>query len=167
MATLVARTNTPSDNYMAEELLKGIGARFGLAGSTGAGATVVRATVEQLGAEPALVDGSGLSRADHVSPHDVVDLIRAMDESGLAAPFEASLPVMGRTGTLSDRLRHGVARDRCHAKTGTLSDVSALAGFCDTTRGRRVAFAFMMNRTSTYWARIRQDRMVTTLARFG
>jgi D-alanyl-D-alanine carboxypeptidase/D-alanyl-D-alanine-endopeptidase (penicillin-binding protein 4) len=45
IATLVARTNTPSDNYMAEELLKGLGARFGLAGSTGAGATVVRATV--------------------------------------------------------------------------------------------------------------------------
>jgi serine-type D-Ala-D-Ala carboxypeptidase/endopeptidase (penicillin-binding protein 4) len=167
MATLVARTNTPSDNYMAEELLKGIGARFGLAGSTGAGATVVRATVEQMGAAPALVDGSGLSRADHVSPHDVVDLIRAMDRSDLVAPFEASLPVMGRTGTLSDRLRHDAARGRCHAKTGTLSDVSALAGFCDTTRGRRVAFALMMNRTSTYWARIRQDRMIAALARFG
>jgi D-alanyl-D-alanine carboxypeptidase/D-alanyl-D-alanine-endopeptidase (penicillin-binding protein 4) len=167
MATLVARTNTPSDNYMAEELLKGIGARFGLAGSTGAGATVVRATVERLGAKPRLVDGSGLSRSDEVSPRDAVDLIQAMDGSDLAAPFEASLPVMGRTGTLSDRLRHDVARGRCHAKTGTLSDVSALVGFCDTTQGRRVAFAFLMNRTSTYWARIRQDRMVAALARFG
>jgi D-alanyl-D-alanine carboxypeptidase/D-alanyl-D-alanine-endopeptidase (penicillin-binding protein 4) len=167
MATLVARTNTPSDNYMAEELLKGIGARFGLAGSTGAGAAVVRATVERFGAKPALVDGSGLSRRDHVSPHDVVDLIRGMDESDLAVPFEASLPVMGRTGTLSDRLRADVARGRCHAKTGTLSDVSALAGYCETTTGRRVAFAIMMNRTSTYWARIRQDRMIAALARFG
>jgi D-alanyl-D-alanine carboxypeptidase/D-alanyl-D-alanine-endopeptidase (penicillin-binding protein 4) len=74
---------------------------------------------------------------------------------------------MGRTGTLSDRLRHDVARGRCHAKTGTLSDVSALVGFCDTTQGRRVAFAFLMNHTSTYWARIRQDRMVAALARFG
>jgi D-alanyl-D-alanine carboxypeptidase/D-alanyl-D-alanine-endopeptidase (penicillin-binding protein 4) len=167
MATLVARTNTPSDNYMAEELLKGLGARFGLAGSTGAGATVVRATVERLGARPALVDGSGLSRRDSVSPHDVVDLIRSMDESDLAIPFEASLPVMGRTGTLSDRLRSDVSRGRCHAKTGTLSDVSALAGFCDTTTGRRIGFAIMMNRSSTYWARIRQDRMVAALARFG
>ena len=42
-------------------------------------------------------------------------------------------------GTLSDRLRRDVARGRCHAKTGTLSDVSALAGFCDTATGRRVA----------------------------
>jgi D-alanyl-D-alanine carboxypeptidase/D-alanyl-D-alanine-endopeptidase (penicillin-binding protein 4) len=167
MATLVARTNTPSDNYMAEELLKAIGARFGLAGSTGAGATVVRATVEGLGARPALVDGSGLSRRDHVSPHDVVDLLRSMDGSGLAAPFEASLPVMGRTGTLVDRLRHDPARGRCHAKTGTLSDVSALAGFCDTVHGRRVAFAFMMNRMTPYAARLRQDRMTAALARFG
>jgi D-alanyl-D-alanine carboxypeptidase/D-alanyl-D-alanine-endopeptidase (penicillin-binding protein 4) len=165
MATLIARTNTPSDNYMAEELLKAIGARFGLAGSTGAGATVVRATVEELGARPALVDGSGLSRRDHVSPHDVVDLLRSMDESPLAAPFEASLPVMGRTGTLSDRLRSDVARGRCHAKTGTLSDVSALAGFCDTIHGRRVAFAFMMNHMTPYAARLRQDRMTAALAR--
>jgi D-alanyl-D-alanine carboxypeptidase/D-alanyl-D-alanine-endopeptidase (penicillin-binding protein 4) len=167
MRTLIARTNTPSDNYMAEELLKGLGARFGLAGSTSAGAAVVRATVERLGARPTLVDGSGLSRRDAVSPHDVVDLIRSMDASDLAVPFEASLPVMGRTGTLSDRLRSDVARGRCHAKTGTLSDVSALAGICDTTTGRRVGFAIMMNRTSTYWARIRQDRMVAALARFG
>ncbi len=167
MATLVARTNTPSDNYMAEQLLKAIGAQFGLAGSTGAGATVVRATVERLGARPAIVDGSGLSRRDHTSPRDVVDLIRAMDSSAEAEAFEASLPVMGRTGTLADRLRASAARDRCHAKTGTLHDVSALAGYCETTGGRRVAFAFLMNATSPYWARVRQDRMTAALARFG
>jgi D-alanyl-D-alanine carboxypeptidase/D-alanyl-D-alanine-endopeptidase (penicillin-binding protein 4) len=167
MATLVKRTNTPSDNYMAEELLKGIGARFGLAGSTGAGVTVVRATVAQWGAHPTLVDGSGLSRRDTVSPHDVVDLIRGVDGSDIAAPFEASLPVMGRTGTLDDRLRSDVATGRCHAKTGTLSDVSALAGFCVTPSGRRIGFALMMNRTSTYWARIRQDRIVAALARLS
>jgi D-alanyl-D-alanine carboxypeptidase/D-alanyl-D-alanine-endopeptidase (penicillin-binding protein 4) len=164
MATLVARTNTPSDNYMAEELLKAIGARFGLAGSTGAGATVVRATVARLGARPSYVDGSGLSRRDATTPRDVVDLIRAMDASDAGAAFEASLPVMGRTGTLVKRLRTSVARDRCHAKTGTLSDVSALAGVCETTYGRRVAFAFLMNRTSVYWAHVRQDRMTAALA---
>ena len=43
-------------------------------------------------------------------------------------------------------MRGTAAQDRCRAKTGTLRDVSALAGFCDTTGGERVAFAFLMNR---------------------
>lgn len=167
MATLVARTNTPSDNYMAEQLLKAIGAQFGVRGSTGAGATVARATVEQFGARPRIVDGSGLARRDHTTPRDVVGLIRGMDASEHKEAFEASLPIMGRTGTLSDRLRSSAARDRCHAKTGTLHDVSALAGYCDTTRGRRVAFAFLMNQASPYWAQVRQDRMTAALATFG
>lgn len=167
MGTLVARTNIPSDNYMAEELLKGIGARFGVAGSTAAGATVVSATVERFGARPTLVDGSGLSRQDHTSPRSVVDLLQAMDRSNVADAFENSLPVAGRTGTLSERMRTTAAGGRCRAKTGTLSDVSALAGFCDTTHGRRVAFAFLMNRTSVYWAHVRQDRMTSILARYS
>jgi D-alanyl-D-alanine carboxypeptidase/D-alanyl-D-alanine-endopeptidase (penicillin-binding protein 4) len=164
---IVARTNTPSDNYMAEELLKGLGARFGLAGSTAAGATVVRATVEDFGARPRLVDGSGLSRSDRTSPRDVVRLLTAMYRSDLVNVFENSLPVAGRTGTLSDRMRSSAASGRCRAKTGTLSDVSALAGICDTTRGRHVAFAFLMNRTSVPWAHVRQDRMTGILARYG
>jgi D-alanyl-D-alanine carboxypeptidase/D-alanyl-D-alanine-endopeptidase (penicillin-binding protein 4) len=94
----------------------------------------------------------------------VVNLLASMDKSPVAAPFEASLPIAGRTGTLKDRMRHGVARGRCHAKTGTLSDVSSLAGICDTTGGRRVAFAFLMNRAGVYWAHVHQDRMTNALA---
>jgi D-alanyl-D-alanine carboxypeptidase/D-alanyl-D-alanine-endopeptidase (penicillin-binding protein 4) len=56
----------------------------------------------------------------------------------------ASLPVAGVDGTLQDRMRHGRARGRCHAKTGTLPDhrVSALAGWC-ADRGRTLVFAFL------------------------
>jgi D-alanyl-D-alanine carboxypeptidase/D-alanyl-D-alanine-endopeptidase (penicillin-binding protein 4) len=64
-------------------------------------------------------------------------------------------------------MRSTAANGRCRAKTGTLSDVSALAGICETIRGRRVAFAFLMNRTSVYWAHVRQDRMTSVLARYG
>jgi D-alanyl-D-alanine carboxypeptidase/D-alanyl-D-alanine-endopeptidase (penicillin-binding protein 4) len=164
---LVAATNTPSDNFFAESLLKALGAEFGSGGSTAAGAAVVRATVGPLGARPRLLDGSGLSRRDRTTPRDVVNLVAAMDASDLAEPFEASLPIAGRTGTLRKRMRSTSARDRCHAKTGTLSDVSALAGYCETVSGRRVAFAFLMNRIDPTWAHKRQDRMTTALARFG
>jgi len=57
-------------------------------------------------------------------------------------------------------------RDACRAKTGTLSNVSALAGYCDTRGGGRVAFAFLMNSVYPWTARRIQDRMTAALARY-
>jgi serine-type D-Ala-D-Ala carboxypeptidase/endopeptidase (penicillin-binding protein 4) len=167
MGAIVARTLIPSDNYLAEELLKGLGAHFGLAGSTASGATVVRATVEDFGVRPRIVDGSGLSRRDRTSPREIVKLLAALDRSDLSDVFENALPLAGRTGTLANRMRSTAASGRCRAKTGTLSDVSALAGICESVDGRRVAFALLMNRASVYWAHVRQDRVASILARYG
>jgi D-alanyl-D-alanine carboxypeptidase/D-alanyl-D-alanine-endopeptidase (penicillin-binding protein 4) len=167
MGTIVARTLIPSDNYLAEELLKALGAQFGLAGSTGSGATVVRATVEGYGVRPRVVDGSGLSTRDRTSPREVVKLLKAIDRSDLSDVFENALPLAGRTGTLADRMRSTPANGRCRAKTGTLTGVSALAGICESVDGRRVAFALLMNRSSVYWAHVRQDRIAAILARYG
>ena len=168
LAELVRVTNGPSDNFNAEMLMKGLGAEFGTAGSTRAGTAVVRKTMAGFGLRPRVVDGSGLSRGNRTSPRQVVRLLDHMsseEESGLA--FGASLPVAGRSGTLSDRMRRTAARNRCQAKTGTLRDVSALAGYCTTTSGARVAFAILMNRVSPYGARRLQDRMVSALARYS
>jgi D-alanyl-D-alanine carboxypeptidase/D-alanyl-D-alanine-endopeptidase (penicillin-binding protein 4) len=164
---IVTATNVPSDNFLAESLIKALGAAFGLRGSTAAGATVVRTTVEKLGARPRIMDGSGLSRRDRTTPRDVVNLLAGMDRTEVAQPFASSLAIVGRTGTLRKRMRRTSAQDRCRAKTGTLNFVSALAGYCETTRGRRVAFAFLMNSTSVTWAHARQDRMTIALARYG
>jgi len=166
VSTLVARTNAPSDNFYAETLLKALGARFGRAGSTAAGVRVVRSTVRELGARPRVVDGSGLSTGNRTSPRQVVRLLTAMDRSDAGVLFADSLAVAGRTGTLFDRMRRTAARDRCAGKTGTLYSVSALAGYCDTRGGARVAFAFLMNGTSPSRARRLQDRMTTVLARY-
>jgi serine-type D-Ala-D-Ala carboxypeptidase/endopeptidase (penicillin-binding protein 4) len=163
---LVASMNVPSDNFIAETLIKALGARFGDGGSTRAGAAVVRASAARLGIRTTVVDGSGLSRSNRTSPKAVVALLTAMDEGELAVPFEASLPVAGRTGTLHDRMRRSAARDDCRAKTGTLSNVSALAGYCDTRSGGRVAFAFLMNSVYPWAARRLQDRMTAALARY-
>jgi serine-type D-Ala-D-Ala carboxypeptidase/endopeptidase (penicillin-binding protein 4) len=163
---IVASMNVPSDNFIAETLIKALGARFGSGGSTSAGAAVVRDTAAQMGIRTTVVDGSGLSRSNRTSPKAVVALLTAMDEGELALPFEASLPVAGRTGTLHDRMRGTAARDACRAKTGTLSNVSALAGYCNTRSGGRVAFAFLMNYVSTWTARRLQDRMTAALARY-
>ena len=73
----------------------------------------------------------------------------------------------GRNGTLEDRMRRSAARDRCHAKTGTLNFVSALAGYCQSTAGSRIAFAFLMNGVNVSAAHTLQDRMAGALARYS
>ena len=93
----------------------------------------------ELGHRAAVVDGSGLSRSDRTSPRDVVALL---DGDATATPsFTGSLRG-GRAGPArsQDRMRGTAAQDRCRAKTGTLRDVSALAGYCTTRAGgqRRV-----------------------------
>jgi D-alanyl-D-alanine carboxypeptidase/D-alanyl-D-alanine-endopeptidase (penicillin-binding protein 4) len=167
MAQTSALANVPSDNYIAETLLKAIGASTGEPGSTASGASVVEDTVGgELGVYPAVVDGSGLSRSDRTSPRQVVRLLREMIERDEGTALWDSLAVMGRSGTLQDRLRSSVARDRCRGKTGTLRDVSNLAGYCQTTGGATLAFAILMNRVHPTSARALQDRMVSAIARY-
>jgi len=167
MAELVRLVNVPSDNYASELLLKALGRAFGPEGSTGGGSIVVRTALADLGVRPRVVDGSGLARANATSPRDVVRLLAALAGAEAGPAFEASLAVAGRTGTLRSRLRASPARDRCRGKTGSLNGVSALAGYCTTTGGSRVAFAYLMNGVSVSGARRLQDAMTTILARYS
>jgi D-alanyl-D-alanine carboxypeptidase/D-alanyl-D-alanine-endopeptidase (penicillin-binding protein 4) len=168
MAEIARLTNRPSDNFNAETLIKALGKDYGAGGTTRAGAAVVRRTMTGFGLRPRVADGSGLSRSNRTSPRQVVRLLQHMaadDQTGPA--FETSLAVAGRSGTLAYRMRRSVARDRCHAKTGTLNGVSALAGYCQTTAGSRVAFAILMNGVNIYAAHTLQDRMASVLARYS
>jgi serine-type D-Ala-D-Ala carboxypeptidase/endopeptidase (penicillin-binding protein 4) len=162
MATLVRLTLVPSDNLFAEMLLKDLGARFGAGGSTAAGATVVKRTIAHFRIHPRIVDGSGLSRADRTSPRQVAMLLSALRAN---ATLRAALPVAGRSGTLIDRMRRTSAQDRCQAKTGTLSNASALAGYCRTPNGHLLAFAFIENLVDTPTAKAAEDRLAIALAR--
>ncbi len=162
IATLARLTLVPSDNLLAEMLLKGLGARFGGAGSTTAGVRVVRRTLARYGVRPQIADGSGLSRSNRTSPRQVVMLL---NELRADTALRAALPVAGRSGTLVDRMRHTSAQDSCQAKTGTLSNVSALAGYCRTPNGHLLAFAFIENLVYTPLAKAAEDRLVIALAR--
>ncbi|HEX7298985.1 MAG TPA: D-alanyl-D-alanine carboxypeptidase/D-alanyl-D-alanine-endopeptidase [Solirubrobacteraceae bacterium] len=163
---LIRVTNVPSDNFVAEMLVKDLGAQFGGAGTTAAGVGVVRAQLASLGVHPRIVDGSGLSRADRTTPRQVVRLLTTMHRQQVAASFEDSLPVAGRTGTISKRMRGTPAQDRCRAKTGTLIGVSALAGVCHAAGGHTIAFAMLMNRASVRRAHGVQDRIAAAIARY-
>jgi len=163
MATLIRLTLVPSDNLLAEMLLKNVGAQFGAAGSSTAGGAVVRRTIGRYGIQPRIADGSGLSRANSTSPRQVVTLLNGLRAN---TTFRAALPVAGRSGTLAARMRGTSAQDRCQAKTGTLSNVSALAGFCRTPNNHLLAFAFLENSVYTYTAKAAEDRLLINLARY-
>jgi D-alanyl-D-alanine carboxypeptidase/D-alanyl-D-alanine-endopeptidase (penicillin-binding protein 4) len=166
MRDLIRLTNVPSDNFLAEMLLKDLGAEFADAGTTAAGAGVVRTQLAALGVAPQVVDGSGLSRADRTTPRQVVRLLEAMHGQDVAGAFEGSLAVAGRTGTIRRRMRGTAAQDRCKGKTGTLIGVSALAGLCESAGGHTIAFAMLMNRTNVARAHGVQDRVAATIARY-
>jgi serine-type D-Ala-D-Ala carboxypeptidase/endopeptidase (penicillin-binding protein 4) len=166
MKTLIGLTNTPSDNFLAESLLKDLGAAYRDAGTTSAGAAVVREQLATFGVHPRVVDGSGLSRADRTTPRQIVRLLERMHGQEVAQAFEGSLPVAGRTGTLRRRMRGTAAQDRCHAKTGTIRAVSTLAGLCQAAGGHTIAFAMMMNGANIARAHRAQDRMTATIARY-
>jgi serine-type D-Ala-D-Ala carboxypeptidase/endopeptidase (penicillin-binding protein 4) len=76
------------------------------------------------------------------------------------------MAVAGRSGTLERRMRHTAAAGRCQGKTGTLTGVSNLVGYCQSLSGHLLAFAFFNDGISTTAAHTFQDHMAITLASY-
>ena len=165
---LVEATNEPSDNFFAEMLLKRLAATPTQPGTTQAGARAVRAYTRSLGSRVRAKDGSGIGRKNQASAEQVGKLLAAMLEEPAAEEFHESLPRAGMEGTLSHRMNNTAAEGRCRAKTGTISGVSALSGYCDLAAGP-VVFSILMNGIGSNYtgARNLQDRMVVAIARYG
>jgi D-alanyl-D-alanine carboxypeptidase/D-alanyl-D-alanine-endopeptidase (penicillin-binding protein 4) len=164
---LLALTLPPSDNFFAETLVKDLGARFGGAGTTSAGANVVSQTIaKQFGFTPRVLDGSGLSESDRTSPYEVADLLVELAPTSIGAVLRSELAVAGSTGTLSERMRHTGAAGRCQGKTGTLTGVSNLVGYCQARDGHLLAFAWFTDGISTSYAHTIQDHMTISVADF-
>ncbi len=164
-AELLGLMLPPSDNFFAETLIKDLGARYGGAGTTATGAAVVSKTIATLfGLHPRIVDGSGLSSADRTSPFQVASLLAAVAGTPIGAVLRGHMAVAGRTGTLALRMRHTRAAGRCQGKTGTLTGVSNLAGFCQTPNGHTIVFAIFTDGISIEAAHTFQDHMAITIA---
>jgi serine-type D-Ala-D-Ala carboxypeptidase/endopeptidase (penicillin-binding protein 4) len=164
METLVRLMNKPSDNFFAEVLTKDLAMQAHGVGTTSAGAKLAAGFARGLGSRARLADGSGLSRANRSSPHRVVRFLTAMTARDEFDSWYTSLPIAGRDGTLRNRMRSGAARGRCRGKTGTLSNVSALSGYCTSRSGELYAFSILMNRVYTPGARVLQDRISQAIA---
>ena len=168
LGRLLAAMNKPSDNFLAEELLKGLGASFGGAGTTVAGADVANQCLKSIGVTKGfrIRDGSGLSYANKLSAHAIIKILGAMTKRKDFKVFWNSLSVAGVDGTLKDRMKDTKAARNVHAKTGTLSAASSLSGYATSTNRHALAFSILMNGSGLPLARAHaaQDAIAEILA---
>ena len=140
-------TDKVSQNLHAELDLRAVGRARRNLGSFEAGLEELKSFLGQIGVAPdaySIRDGSGLARLNLVTPAAVVALLRHMYESRYREQWIALLPVGGEDGTLSGRFA-GTAAGRVHAKTGSLSHVSALSGYIQRANGKWVVFSILVN----------------------
>jgi serine-type D-Ala-D-Ala carboxypeptidase/endopeptidase (penicillin-binding protein 4) len=148
LAQMLEAINKPSQNLHAEMMLRQLGARVKGRGSAEQGLEAIDDFLRRSRVSAStwsLEDGSGLARTDMVTPHGLVDLLVAMDRHPHRAAYIASLPVAGVDGTLAGRMRGTPAEGRVQAKTGTLAQTNALAGYATTRAGDRLVFAIVLN----------------------
>lgn len=91
-----------------------------------------------------IVDGSGLSTYNYITPSFMIDLLKLMyDNENLFPHFYNSLPISGMDGTLKTRLNTKSTINRVRAKTGSLTGSCTLAGYLKTAGGHDIAFCIM------------------------
>ncbi len=169
LSRILATTNKHSNNFMAEQVLKTLGAELKGEGSTAAGVEVVQEYLVSLGIpaeEFALVNGSGLSRDLRLRPsHLTAVLVDMAHDEQVGAEYEASLAIGGRDGTLWSRFKGPDRVGKVRGKTGTLNGVHCLTGYIRAGDGRRYAFAYLVNDLpySIAKARSAHDRFADTL----
>lgn len=150
LSEILKEINKPSQNLYTEMLLRLLGARVKAEGSVAAGREAVAEFLKRrgLGEGVSLRDGSGLSRTDLVTPHDLVGLLVAMGRHPHAEAFRDSLAIAGVDGTLERRLKGTAAEGRVFAKTGTLRQSNALAGYVNAQSGARFVFSIVVNHST-------------------
>jgi serine-type D-Ala-D-Ala carboxypeptidase/endopeptidase (penicillin-binding protein 4) len=167
VSEIVNTTDVYSDNFFAEMLEKLLGARFGGAGTTAAGTRVVEEYARSLGSDIHQVDGSGLTRSNLASPQDVVNLLLGVRKSAIGDEFIQDLALSGKEGTTAGRMKGTAAYGRCRLKTGTLTGVSNLSGYCFNTSGKVMAFSTLMGSVgSTETAHYYQDKIAGAVASY-
>jgi D-alanyl-D-alanine carboxypeptidase/D-alanyl-D-alanine-endopeptidase (penicillin-binding protein 4) len=170
LADILTVVNKESQNLHAELLLDEVGRARGREGSRAVGLEQLGRFLAEAGVpleEVQLVDASGLSVLDMVTPQAMTRLLAYMDRSQNRAAWINSLAVAGEEGTLSQRFTEDPAAKRIRAKTGTLSHVSAIGGYALTASGETLAFAILVNNYTAPASEVRAiiDRIGMLLVR--
>lgn len=172
LSDIVEAILEPSQNWMAEQLLKTLGRRFGEAGSWREGTAVTRRwLIDDVGIDSAafhLVDGSGLSAQNLLSPDAIMRVLYYAREADWGPVFRAALPEPGEEdGTLENRLL--TLDGRVFAKTGTITNVNSLSGYLVAADGREIIFSILTNGSGVPASVVRSgiDQIVESLASVG
>ncbi len=141
--------NKRSDNFLAEHVFKAVGAWCGDHNTTATRAK--KALLETLDSfdirrlDCSFNDGSGLSRRNRASASVEVALLRSIASQPWSDEYASTLAIAGVDGTLRGRMKMTPAENNLHGKTGTLRNVSALAGYVKTLDGEPLVFSFIAN----------------------
>ncbi|HEX7088960.1 MAG TPA: D-alanyl-D-alanine carboxypeptidase/D-alanyl-D-alanine-endopeptidase [Longimicrobiales bacterium] len=172
LAEVVAAILKPSQNWIAEMLLKTLGAERGEGGSWPAGAEVERRYLfDVVGIDSTAIvvrDGSGLSAQNLVTPRALVQLLAHARRMPWGPAYRAALAVPGEEeGTLENRLRG--LEGRLYAKTGTITHVNSLTGYLTTASGRELIFSILTNASGQPSGEVRRaiDGIARTIAEQG
>ena len=170
LANIVSYMNRESINHFAELLFRDAARETGKQGSASSGLETLRDFLAtKAGArkeDVRVVDGSGLSEADSLTPRAMVQLLSYAHRAPWGSTFHASMPVAGESELLQRRMRSTPAQGNLHAKTGTTNTVISLAGYVTALNGEVLAFAFIYNGRDRWNAKSTIDRMGPTLANF-
>ncbi|MDY7226909.1 D-alanyl-D-alanine carboxypeptidase/D-alanyl-D-alanine endopeptidase [Hyalangium rubrum] len=148
---ILKRLNKLSNNFVAETLLKAMGAEVkGAPGSFQKGIEVVEQFLERDVGIPrgtyVMKNGSGLNDTNRFSAAQLSRILYRMHANFPLAPeFLSSLGIAGKDGTLKYRFEGSEAVGRLRAKTGTLENVSALSGYVQAAGGEKFIFSMMVN----------------------
>lgn len=171
MDQVLLRMLKESDNLYAEAMFYQLAASSGARSATAKQArAIVMNLVRKLGLNPnsyRFADGSGLSLYNYVTAELEVAMLRyAYKNSNIMLHLKPALPIAGTDGTIKSRMRGPFTNDNVRAKTGTLTGVSSLAGFCTAANGHQLAFSIINNGLRhTNNAHAFQDKVCTELCR--
>ena len=140
--------NKNSQNFYAEQLLKTIGLEIESFGTAENGIGACTSIFQEMGINPEnmiMVDGSGLSRLNLVTPKQIVSLLNFMYQHKYYLPFYNSLPIAGVDGSLANRMKGSKAENNVRAKTGFIGYARSLSGYVNTGDNEPVVFSMMVN----------------------
>ncbi len=170
MSEIVQAVLEPSQNWMAEQLLRTLGAQpRGLANVQDGAAVLGNYLTDVVGVDSldfSIRDGSGLSAYNLVTPRMMVEIFRHINRTEFGALYRNALASPGEEdSTLETRLTD--LEGRLFAKTGTISNVNSLSGYLLTDSGREVVFSILTNGSGLPSGQVRaaMDEVVRYLAR--
>ena len=154
LSDIIKLINKFSNNVMTRQLLLTLGAELGEApGTVEQGTQVINSYLTDRGLDTQTLkidNGAGLSREARVSAKLLADILEHAWTLPYRPEFISSLAITGVDGTAKNRLKYKPAAGYAHIKTGTIDDVSAIAGYVHARSGREYVVAGMMNRKQAH-----------------